>query len=149
MKFHTSSLFSHQKVLKSAIFPLSAKNSHGYFVAEIGKMPLLRPFQWKNKGDAQKAKCLEIWCYIPKQKLDLSGLSMQFQNGLMGISPKCNIENFHFFQWLAYIKYEWLLQELKIASVFTLKISIYIVCIAKLRRSINLHFLFHLLHAPL
>ena len=33
-----------------------------------------------------------------------------------------------FFQWVAYIKYEWFLQELEMACVFAIKISIYIVC---------------------
>ena len=33
-----------------------------------------------------------------------------------------------FFQWLAYIKYECYLQELEMACVFAIKISIYIVC---------------------
>ena len=32
-----------------------------------------------------------------------------------------------FFQWLAYIKYEWFLHELEMACVFAIKISIYIV----------------------
>ena len=33
-----------------------------------------------------------------------------------------------FFKWLAYIKYEGFLQELEMAFVFAVKISIYIVC---------------------
>ena len=33
-----------------------------------------------------------------------------------------------FFQWLADIKYEWVWQELDMACVFAIKISIYIVC---------------------
>ena len=47
----------------------------------------------------------------------------------MEISPKSHIENFKFFfQWFAYIKYEWFLQELEMACDFAIKISIYIVC---------------------
>ena len=47
----------------------------------------------------------------------------------MRISPRSHIENFYFiFQWLAYIKYECFLQELEMACVFAIKISIYIVC---------------------
>ena len=37
-----------------------------------------------------------------------------------------------FFQRLAYIKYEWFLHELKMARVFPIKISFYIVCLASL-----------------
>ena len=33
-----------------------------------------------------------------------------------------------FIQWLAYIKYEWFLQDLEMACVFVIKISIYKVC---------------------
>ena len=40
-------------------------------------------------------------------------------------------ESYFFFQWLAYIKYEWFLQELEMACVFAIKISIYIVCLGK------------------
>ena len=40
-----------------------------------------------------------------------------------------HIENFQFFfQWLAYIKYEWFFQKLEMAYVFAIKISIYMVC---------------------
>ena len=37
-----------------------------------------------------------------------------------------------FFQWLAYIKHEWFLQELEMACVFAIKISIYIVCMVSI-----------------
>ena len=50
----------------------------------------------------------------------------------MGLSHVSHIENFQFFfQWLAYIKYEWFLQELEMACDFAIKISIYIVCRVK------------------
>ena len=37
-----------------------------------------------------------------------------------------------FFQWLAYINYEWFLKELEMACDFAIKISIYIVCVCNI-----------------
>ena len=56
--------FSTEKVSKVAFFLFQQQNSHGFilwlFLAERGKMTLLRTFWWENKDDVWNFKCLEI-----------------------------------------------------------------------------------------
>ena len=83
---------------------------------------------------------LSFWCFMRRpcfssKKVSKRSFSLSQQKNSPEIKPwlfccwkmkNATFETF-FFQWLAYIKYEWFLQELEMACVFAIKISISIV----------------------
>ena len=75
--------------------------------------------------EALKFKCLDSQFCFPQKISDLSGPVHAILKQInVNISKVPHRKFSFFFQWLVYIKYECFLQELEMAGVFAIKISI-------------------------
>ena len=133
MIFYVSSLIPTKKVLKVAFFIFQQQNSHGFiswlFFSWEGKNDTFETFSMGKHGWSIKGQMLRKLMLYPRKNFRfIRACPCDPKQINANISKVPHRKFIFFFQWLAYIKYEWFLQELEMACVFAIKISIYIVC---------------------
>ena len=101
---------------------------HSCFPTEkVSKVAFFRHIWWKTRMSHKRSNAYKFNAIPQKNQiyLPVHVISKRINRNISCVPHR---KFSFFFQWLAYIKYERFLQELKMACVFAIKISIYIVC---------------------